>query len=312
MPIIYYGDEIMGKRIDLSGQQFGYWTVKDYAYSKNGQTYWNCICKCGTEKIVRSSCLRQGRSNSCGCYLTEKLGLKILGEKFSHLLVIKQLKSENQKTKWLCLCDCGNYCEEYGKDLVCGKITNCGCESKKHLIENGKKNFKDLTGKHIGLLTVIKRIEDKIYNNKPYVNYLCKCDCGKIIEITSSAINAGQLSCGCSKRSRGEYQIFSFLTQQNYDFQEQYKIILDTGEKRYFDFALKKEEQIIGLIEYDGEQHYKEVSIFNKSLEENQKRDLQKTQWAKNNNIPLLRIGYKDYNNIQNILKNFLKEIKYE
>lgn len=302
----------MAKRIDLTGQQFGYWTVKNYAYSKNGHAYWNCICRCGVKRVIRGSSLRQGESLSCGCYATEKFGLKLLRQKFTDLLVVKQLPSKNQKTLWLCLCDCGNYCEKYGTDLVHGNATDCGCKGRKRMSEAGKKNFKDLTGKKKGLLTVIKRIDDKIYNGKHYVNYLCQCECGKIVEITASALSAGQISCGCLKRSRGEYQIFSFLKEKECKFQEQYKIILNNEEKRYFDFALEKDGVIIGLIEYDGQQHYKEVPVFNKTLKDNQIRDSQKNQWAADNNIPLLRIGYKDYKNIFFILEKFLKELNYE
>ena len=181
----------MGKIIDLTGQQFHYWTVKSFAYIKNTQAYWNCICKCGTKKTIRGSALRSGRSKSCGCLLTEMNSLKILGKKFGSLYVEKQLSSKNWKSLWLCKCDCGNYCEKYGKDLTSGKATNCGCIGKLHWQENGKKNFKDLTGQKIGLLFVEKRIEDKIYNGKKYTNYSCLCDCGNRVEITGSALSRG-------------------------------------------------------------------------------------------------------------------------
>lgn len=302
----------MAKRMDLTGQQFEYWTVLNYVYSKNGQAYWNCKCKCGVEKIIRGSALRQGRSKSCGCYAREKSSLKLVGQRFGSLVVEKQLPSKNWRTRWLCKCDCGKYCEKKGSDLKNESAVSCGCEWKKKLSIIGKKNFHDLTGQKKGLLTVVKRIEDKIYNNKSYVNYLCRCECGKDIEVTASALSAGQISCGCLKRSRGEYQIFTFLKENGYDFQEQYKIVLDNGKNRYFDFALINNENVVGLIEFDGQQHFEEVAIFNKNLANNQERDQQKNQWSIDNNIPLLRISYKDYKNIKSILKNFIKEINYE
>jgi len=302
----------MGKRIDLTGQQFEYWTVNSFAYSKSGHSYWNCSCKCGQSGIVDGSKLRRGLSKSCGCYAKENLGLKLLGQRFDYLVVEKQLPSKNWQTCWLCKCDCGNYCEKYGHDLVSGKATNCGCKSKEKLIEIGKSHFHDLTGQTFGLLYVIKRIDDKIYNDKAYVNYLCRCECGREVEITGSALIAGQISCGCLKRSRGEYQIFSFLQSNNYSFQEQYKIKLNTGENRYFDFALTKDDKVWGLIEFDGQQHFEEILYFNNDLAINQLRDNQKNQWCLDNNIPLLRIHYKDYKNIEKLLINFIKEINYE
>lgn len=115
MSTIYYRGvsyRIVAKRMDLTGQQFEYWTVLSYAYSKNDQVYWNCKCKCGIEKVVRGATLRQGKSKSCGCYAREKSSLKLVGQRFGSLVVEKQLPSKKWKTRWLCKCDCGEYCEK--------------------------------------------------------------------------------------------------------------------------------------------------------------------------------------------------------
>lgn len=56
------------KRIDLTGKRFGSWTVLSYAGpKKTGGSWWFARCQCGTERIVDSRLLRQGRSQSCGC-----------------------------------------------------------------------------------------------------------------------------------------------------------------------------------------------------------------------------------------------------
>lgn len=52
----------MRKRIDISGQQFGLLTVKEY--SDNGR--WYCECRCGAITRVGGSDLRAGKSKSCG------------------------------------------------------------------------------------------------------------------------------------------------------------------------------------------------------------------------------------------------------
>lgn len=58
----------MQHRLELAGQQFGRWTVKDRAgRGHRGAILWNCICSCGTEKRVIANSLRQGLSKSCGC-----------------------------------------------------------------------------------------------------------------------------------------------------------------------------------------------------------------------------------------------------
>ena len=51
------------------------------------------------------------------------------------------------------------------------------------------------------------------------------------------------------------------------------------------------------LIEYDGEQHFQKNDFFGgeKAFLERQERDLIKTQWCKEHNIPLIRIPYTKY-----------------
>ena len=57
---------------DLTGQRFGRLTVLSYAFSKNGQTYWKCVCDCGNTLITQRSSLIRGDTKSCGCYNADK------------------------------------------------------------------------------------------------------------------------------------------------------------------------------------------------------------------------------------------------
>jgi hypothetical protein len=57
---------------DLTGVQFGRWTVLGPAPKKIGQSHWYCRCSCGTEKSVSQTTLRQGTSRSCGCLKNER------------------------------------------------------------------------------------------------------------------------------------------------------------------------------------------------------------------------------------------------
>lgn len=59
---------IAANRQDLTGQCFGKRTaIKIAGKTKWGENLWECICECGTSSIVRTSQLRSGKSNSCGC-----------------------------------------------------------------------------------------------------------------------------------------------------------------------------------------------------------------------------------------------------
>jgi len=53
--------------VDETGNKYGKLTVLSFAYTKDGFAYWNCICDCGTKKIIKGNHLRNGDIKSCGC-----------------------------------------------------------------------------------------------------------------------------------------------------------------------------------------------------------------------------------------------------
>lgn len=63
----------MPRRIDLTGQRFGRLTVHRYVLDGRltGSCMWDCTCDCGTSLLVRSQCLRNGMTKSCGCLLRD-------------------------------------------------------------------------------------------------------------------------------------------------------------------------------------------------------------------------------------------------
>lgn len=157
----------MSKLIDLTGQNFGKWTVLHKAETKRKGTYWTCQCECGTIKDVCTTSLRKGTSQSCGCekikksrenngtYIDEK------GNHYGKLLVVDKdeiLSVEKHRAMWICKCDCGNYKTVSSKMLRNGHTISCGCLRtsggeyfiKKILNENNidylfdKEYFKDL------------------------------------------------------------------------------------------------------------------------------------------------------------------------
>lgn len=71
--------------IDLTGQQFGYWTVLEKTNNRtaSGGIKWKCRCKCGIEREVSSLSLRNGTSLSCGAHSNISKG----NEKIKLLLI---------------------------------------------------------------------------------------------------------------------------------------------------------------------------------------------------------------------------------
>jgi hypothetical protein len=60
--------------VDVTGQRFGRLLALERVERKSqreGRSYWLCLCDCGNEIITRSSCLRRGESQSCGCLMSE-------------------------------------------------------------------------------------------------------------------------------------------------------------------------------------------------------------------------------------------------
>ena len=230
-------------------------------------------------------------------------GNNLLGMTFGNLTVVaaSEKRASNGGKYWKCICNCGkeNCLKEkeiLGQSLKSGRTISCGAVGKDNLKIGQGLNFNDLTNKVFGKLTVIKRIEDKILNDRPTVQWLCKCDCGRETAVLSSNLVTGNTqSCGyCGNNSHGNTKIEQLLKEANISFQR---------EKRFseckdimsvpFDFYVDNKY----LIEFDGRQHFvNEDSIYD--YESTHKHDLIKNQWCKENNIPLIRIPYTHYDNL--------------
>lgn len=62
----------MPKIIDLNEQKFGRLTVLKFAKKVKRKTHWLCKCDCGNERVVYSGHLKNGHTQSCGCYMKER------------------------------------------------------------------------------------------------------------------------------------------------------------------------------------------------------------------------------------------------
>ena len=63
----------MSRLIDLTGKRFGRLVVirKTETKDKCSNAWWLCKCDCGVEIAVRSTLLRKGTTQSCGCYRSD-------------------------------------------------------------------------------------------------------------------------------------------------------------------------------------------------------------------------------------------------
>ena len=131
--------------------------------------------------------------------------------------------------------------------------------------------------------------------------------CNNIFKMTPHHFLAGQRCPSCKNNYIGEERIATWLRNHDLFFERNYmyKDLYDKSKNHplKFDFFVKLNDDII-LIEFDGIQHEKEWCFG--SLEDYKRRDNLKNKYCKKNNIRLLRISYKDFNNIERILNEEL------
>ena len=60
------------KFLDLTGHVYGMITVVSYAGDRGKNKVWNCLCECGSVKVIRGASLRDGNTRSCGCWGREQ------------------------------------------------------------------------------------------------------------------------------------------------------------------------------------------------------------------------------------------------
>lgn len=113
---------------DILGQKFN--KLVAIERGTNGPTgKWLFRCDCGTEKWINKHNVIYGKTTSCGCAFLAGGHARlqdITGKRFGRL-VVQSLKERVLKTKWLCLCDCGNEIVVDGGNLASKHTTSCGC-----------------------------------------------------------------------------------------------------------------------------------------------------------------------------------------
>jgi hypothetical protein len=129
------------RRLDLVGQRFGRLIVNrmEWAY----RTTWAvCQCDCGNEARVKASPLKQGETNSCGCWHRDQTSKAhredLTGQRFDRLIVQRMDWSQASTRAW-CLCECGQEKWVRAAQLKNGDTRSCGCLHQEHLRSFGQK-----------------------------------------------------------------------------------------------------------------------------------------------------------------------------
>ena len=284
------------------GDKFGRWTVMG---ASTRTSYAICKCDCGTIKDIYIPNLTKGRTTSCGCYKRERENLHLPGQnlhdltgaQFGEWTVLHRATNQNGQTMWHCRCSCG---EE--RDVNAGRLKDGGSTSCGH----GK--FIDMTGQKIGHWTLL----EKTFRIRPNMHacsvYKCQCDCGVVRLVDANSLIQGtSMSCGCVN-SKGQEEITRLLQMYPVRFTTEVKFpdLYGTSRPLRFDVGiLDDNDNIIGLIEYQGKQHYTEDANAAFGKTQREITDGMKKTYCDEKKIPLFEIRYDQ--NIQEQLLSILE-----
>lgn len=105
-------------------------------------------------------------------------------------------------------------------------------------------------------------------------------------------------------RSRGELKVEDILVDAGIPFETEYifsDLRTKSGRPLRFDFAIfDDDDNVIALIEYQGEQHYESATLFggSKGLRKQKYNDSRKRTYCARNRLKLIEIPYWEYQDV--------------
>lgn len=270
---------------------------------KNSTSDLKCKCKvCNNEWTSNANLLYSQKYGCSVCAIksiwanrmkTKESFQKELDLKYNgKITLLSEYVNSHDKIK--CRCNIDNTIWwQTPTSLLTGKIgcpTCCGNQIRERCKKSNEDFISQLNIANPNLIPLEEYIDD-------HTKILCTCKIHSNYKwyVTPNKILHKNTGCPlCSKSvSSNEIKIQNILQKWGYKFETQ-KRFKDCRDKNPLPFDIYLSDFNI-LIEYDGEQHYKNIDRSrnkNNNLEITQKHDLIKTKYCKMNNIPLIRIPY--------------------
>ena len=216
------------------------------------------------------------------------------------VIAISDKKGKNNNQYWTCECQfCHKIKDLCGSEIRLGRTGECRHNTNKAEKTKHTSSFyqtKDITsnkiineiGNRYGRLLV----ESFAYTKNSTAYWNCRCDCGHTTIARGNALRQGQIhSCGCLN-SWKEEEIVALLDKEQIIYKREYTFedLYDVRPLR-FDFAIfNNNNELLGLIEYQGIQHYENAYGFTNNGKL-QKHDQMKKDYCFNHHIPLLELN---------------------
>lgn len=266
----------------------------------NGSTKVLCKCKVDGHKwlVLPLSLLRGSGCPKCHGYISENEFNERLLHLKPNIVLNGKYAGSKIKTSFKCLID-GHVWETTPYHI----LHNSGCPQ----CANRKQSERQILS-HEEYLLRLKKVTNNIIPIEKYVRneilILHKClKCEYKWSVSPNSLITERVGCPKCNCTKGENRIIKFLEDNNisYVFQKKFDDLKNI-DYLFFDFYVPNFNT---LIEYDGEFHY--IDVFKNGDFQNAKaRDKLKDEYAKKNNIKLIRIPYWDFNNIETILQTRL------
>lgn len=231
-----------------------------------------------------------------------KKAIKIHGNKFDYSLV----NYVNSKIKIKIVCPYhGEFEQIPNSHLIGSECMQCAVKKRNEsLIITNELFIEKANKKHNNLYDYSLSVY-KAYNIK--LKIICSKH-GVFEQVAYYHLNGN--GCQSCKISKGENAIKKYLESIYVNFTINKKFD-DCKHINHlpFDFYLPEYKM---CIEFDGGQHFKPVSFFEgeKGFLLTQKRDKIKNEYCEKNNIPLLRIPFTDFDNIESLVNDFIVKNK--
>lgn len=266
-------------------------------------------CSCGND-FYRALAEFKGRK-LYRCHICTGASVKptfdmVKRDLLSHGIELFEVEYINQNTKMKIKYPCGF---EVARDYANIRKSNYKCP---HCIKPGygrdtmrlKEEIKSITNNEYELLSEYKTMNDKVLIKHK--------KCGYEYEITPhNFLDAGNRCPKCNF-SKGEIKVEEYLKENKYTYIPQYSfsdLLSVKGAELKFDFAVFEDNELLTLIEYDGEFHFKK--LYEEHDFEGQKlRDYQKNEYCRFHNINLIRIPYWEFESVDKILEKEITNIR--